>query len=396
MKPYILAIGLMLAINFAIAGTTDPNDPVRSKTFSKSFPLDGNDKVELNNRYGEMLIKTWDKKEIRVDIDIKAYSKDEADAQRLIDGTVIAADKRGNLVSVKTNFAADGGKFGSKVINGKTISRREIRVNYIVYMPAANALTLSNQYGNVNMGSFSGPLNVKVQYGSLTAGNLNNASNILEIQYGFTKIQEIRTATIKQQYGSGLNIGTIGSLNLDAQYTGVNIGTIKGDAIVKQQYGPGLDIGRVGNLDLTVQYANVKLGTVIGDANIKQQYNKLSIGSANTLNLKGQYTTVAIGNLKGPGNFSVAYGKLGVEQVGTGCKNLHLLSSYSHVSLKFGSGYQGDFDLRTSYSPFKAGAGVSSKLIAEKGSIKNYAGTIGNGGGAEVTLKADYGSVNLN
>lgn len=396
MKTYILAIGLMMAVNFAIAGKTDPNDPVRSKTFSKSFPLDGNDRVDLNNRYGEMLIKTWDKKEIRVDIDIKAYSKDEDEAQRLIDGTVIAADKRGDLVSVKTNFAADEGKLGSKLRNGKTISRREIRINYIVYMPATNALTLSNQYGNVTMGSFSGPLNIKVQYGSLTVGNLKNVSNILEIQYGFTKIQEINAATIKQQYGSGLNIAAIGSLNLDAQYTGVKIGSIKGDAVIKQQYGPGLDIGRAGNLDLTVQYANVKLGTVIGDANIKQQYNKLTIGSANTLNLKGQYTTADIGNVKGPVNFSIAYSKLTVEQIGTGCKNLNLLGSYSHVTLKFNPGYQGDFELKTSYAPFKAGAGVSSRLIAEKGSIKNYAGTIGNGGGAQVILKADYGSINLN
>ncbi|MBB5437209.1 hypothetical protein HDC92_000877 [Pedobacter sp. AK017] len=396
MKSYILAIGLMMAINFAIAGTKDPNDPVRSKTFSKSFPLDGNDKVNLNNRYGEMLIKTWDKKEIRVDIDIKAYSKDEADAQRLVDGTVITADKSGDQVSFKTNFATESGKSGASFRNGKTISRREIRVNYVVYMPATNALTLSNQYGNVNIGSFSGALIAKVQYGSLTVGNLKNASNILEIQYGFTKIQEINAATIKQQYGAGLNIGTIGSLNLEAQYAGVTIGTIKWDAVVKQQYGPGLDIGRVSNLDLNVQYANVKLGTVIGDANIKQQYNKLSIGSVNTLNLKSQYTTVAIGNLNGPGNFGVAYGKLTVEQIGSGCKNLNLLSSYSHTSLKFSDNYQGNFELRTSYSPFKAGAGVSSKLVAEKGNIKNYAGTIGNGGGAQIMLKADYGSLNLN
>lgn len=396
MKPYILAISLVMVVNFVIAGTQDPNDPVRSKTFSKSFPLDGNDKVNLMNRYGEVQIKTWNKKELRVDIDIKAYSKDEADAQRLIDGTVIAADKSGDQVSVKTIFAAEGGKFGTKVKNGKTLSRREIRVNYIVYLPASNALNLSNQYGNVNMSDFSGALNVKVQYGSLTAGRLSNTSNILEIQYGFTKIHEINAATIKQQYGSGLTIGTIGSLNLEAQYTGVNIGSIKGNAVIKQQYGQGLDIGSAGNLDLTVQYANVKLGTVIGDANIKQQYNKLSIGSANTLNLKGQYTKVALGNLKGPVNFSVAYSKLTVEQIGTGCKNLNLLSSYSHVSLTFEGGYHGDFELKTSYSPFKTGAGVSSKLVAEKGSIKNYAGTIGKGGGAQVILKADYGSVNLN
>jgi hypothetical protein len=361
MKNYILFIGLMIAVNFASSGlSTDPNDPVRSKTYSKNFPLAGKDKVNLNNSYGDIQIKTWNKNEFRVDIDIKAYSKDEADAQRLIDGTVIEAGKSGDQVSVKTIFAADGGKYGSKVKNGKIWWRREVRVNYIVYMPAANALTLSNQYGNVNMGTFSGALNAKVQYGSFSA------------------------------------TGSLGTLNLEAQYSGVTIGTVKGDAMVKLQYGPGLDIGKTDNLELDAQYANVKLGMVTGVANIKQQYNRLHIGSVNKLNLKGQYTTVTIGNLQGEGNFSVAYNKLTVDQIGTGCKNLNLVSSYSKVAIGFSSNYHGDFELRASYSPFKAGPGVSSKLLEERANLKNYGGTIGNGGTAKITIKAEYGVVNLN
>jgi len=37
-------------------------DSERSKSFSKSFSVDNGDKVNLNNQYGSMVIKTWDKK----------------------------------------------------------------------------------------------------------------------------------------------------------------------------------------------------------------------------------------------------------------------------------------------------------------------------------------------
>lgn len=71
------------------------SDAERSKSFSKSFNVDNNDKVNLNNQFGSIVIKTWDKKEVRVDVDIKAYSNSDSDVQKLIDGVSIDAAKNG-------------------------------------------------------------------------------------------------------------------------------------------------------------------------------------------------------------------------------------------------------------------------------------------------------------
>lgn len=398
MKKLVLGvISLMIAVNFVAAKAVahDPDDPIRSKAFSKSFSMDANDKLNLSNSYGDVLIKVWHKREVRMDVDIKVYSKDEQDAQRLLDQTFIEAGKNGDQISFKTNFGMRGGKYGSKVKDGKTIWRREVKVNYVVYMPASNALILSNQYGNVNMGDFSGALTAKIQYGNLTAGNLNGADNYLDVQYGKTTVQEINKAVIKQQYGPGLVLGTVGTLDLKAQYAGVTIGTIKGNASVKQQYGQGLDVGSVDNLNLDAQYVNVKIGAIHGNANVKQQYNNISIGSVNKLNLKGQYTTVKIGNLRADGVFSVEYDRLTVENIGTGCKSLIVSAAYSHVSLGFSDNYQADFDVKVSYSKFNYGASVASKLVSDSGNTKVYSGKIGNGGAASVLVKGDYGSVSF-
>ncbi|SHG73924.1 hypothetical protein [Pedobacter caeni] len=373
----------------------DQNDPARSKTFSKSFPMDASDKLNLSNKYGDVLIRIWDKREVKVDVEIKAYSSQDGDAQRLLDETSIEAGKTGDVVSFRTIMGNRDGNYGSRVRNGKVVWKREIKVNYVVYMPASNSLSMSTQYGNMTMGNFSGPLYAKVQYGNFTAGSLNSNNNYISVQYGKADVEEVNVATIKQQYGSGLNIGTVGTLDLNAQYVGVNIKKVKGNATIKQQYGQGLNLGSVDNLDLDAQYANVTIGTINGNATIKQQYNNISITSVNKLVIKGQYANVKLGSLKGDGTFKVAYNKLIIDQVTSGCRNLMIDADYAGVSLGFGSGYHADFDVRTSYGGFKPGP-ASSRTISDDDNTKQYSGKIGNGGGAKISIKADYGTVSFN
>ncbi|RQO67850.1 hypothetical protein DBR43_25405 [Pedobacter sp. KBW06] len=373
----------------------DQNDGARSKTFSKSFAMDSGDKLNLSNRYGDVQIKIWDKREVRVDVDIKTYSSQDGEAQRLLDETTIEAGKSGDMISFKTNMGNRDGNYGSRFRNGKMVWKREVKVNYVVYMPASNSLSMSTQYGNMTMGNFSGPLYAKVQYGNFTAGSLNSNNNYISVQYGKADIEEINVATIKQQYGSGLTLGTVGTLDLNAQYVGVDIKKIRGNAVIKQQYGQGLTLGSVDNLELDAQYVNVTVGTINGNATVKQQYNNISIAAVNKLVIKGQYANVKVGTLKGDGNFKVGYNKLIIDQVNSGCRNLIIDADYAGVSLGFGSGYHADFDVKTNYGKFKSGPAVY-KAIVDEDNTKQYSGKIGNGGNAKISIKADYGSVSFN
>ncbi|MET0570796.1 MAG: hypothetical protein ABWZ79_05185, partial [Pedobacter agri] len=120
-------------------------DAERSKSFSKTFNVDNSDKVNLNNQYGSITIKTWDRKEVKVDIDIKAFSNSDNDVQKLLDGVNIDAKKNGDVVTIKTNLADRGGRWGRGVRNGVTTWRREVKINYVVYMPSANPLSVLQQ-----------------------------------------------------------------------------------------------------------------------------------------------------------------------------------------------------------------------------------------------------------
>lgn len=358
-KSFNINTGVHVKTNVNVQDLGD--DPMKAKAFTKSFSLDKNDKVNLSNEYGSITIKTWDKSEIKVDADIKAYANTEAEAQKLLDDASIIASKTGDLVSYKTkieNHNSNGWNW-VKGKNGKKW-RREVKVYITVYMPASNALTASQQYGNILIDDFAGPTSIKVQYGNLTAGNLSNANNYISIQYGKGSVKDMGGAKIKHQYGGGFTLGTVDNLDLDAQYTSVTVIAVKGVATVKHQYGTGTTIGNVGNLNVNTQYTTIKVGSLHGNVVSKAQY-----------------------------------GKVLIDEIDAG-KNVDVDAQYTTVNLGFAANYSGDFNVRTNYASFKYPATVTTKREGDDrgySSSKNYTGQIGKGGAAKVNVNLQYNSV---
>lgn len=343
---------------------TQDDTPMKAKSFSKSFSVDRSDKISLNNQFGSITIKTWDKNEVKVDVDMKAYAKTADEAQKLLDDVSIEATKSGDLVSYKTEMGNRNGNWGSNIKNGKTIWRREVKVHYTVYMPANNSLAASQQYGNITMGDFAGPTSIKVQYGNFVAGDLNNGNNYINVQYGAANIKEASSLKIRHQYGSGVTIGTVGTLDIDVQYSAVNITSVKGAATIKHQYGGG-----------------VKIGTVSGAMNVNTQYTSVKVGSLN-----GNLTSRA------------QYGSVNIDEIEAG-KDVDVDAQYASVNLGFATNYNANFDVKTSYAGFKYGSNVTAKREGGEdrnySQDKNYTGQIGKGGSARVVVKAQYNNVNF-
>ncbi|WP_225876441.1 hypothetical protein [Pedobacter psychrodurus] len=370
------------------------SDAERSKSFSKSFNVDNNDKVNLNNQYGSIVIKTWDKKEVRVDVDIKAYSNSDSDVQKLIDGVNIDAAKNGDVVSFKTNMGDRNGRYGRGMKNGVTTWRREVKVNYTVFMPAVNPLTVLQEYGNVEMGNFAGPTSLKVEYGNLVAGNLSNANNYINVQYGKCDIQDLNAAVVKHEYNGPVTIGSVGTLELVAEYVAVNINTIRRSADIKVEYGKGLTIGTIGgNLLLNAEYAKVNINTVKGNTVVKQAYGDLNIASAGKIAVNAEYSNVTLGSLNGDANINMDYNRLNVSEITPACKNFTFGGEYVSIGLGFADRYNANFNVSTSYAGFKYGSNVTSSLVSKDDETKKYAGKIGSGGAANVSIKTEYGSV---
>ncbi len=258
-------IGALTDFNFnnlTINGSSHQEKMIeKTKTFSKSYPADKNAKLIIDNKYGKVTINTWNKKEFKVDVEIKVGTEDESETQKLLNGVDITSMQDQSGVSFKTNIPERSTKnvfFGSRG-NGN----RRITVNYTVFMPVKNALSITNRYGAVVLPDLEGPVTLNNSYGSLTAKELSNAANDLHLQYGNANIGSLNGGSLKFNYGD-LKIGTANNLKAVIGFSPANINQLKSGAVIKVQYGSGLRIGNLDkdlkNLSIDADFTKVFLG----------------------------------------------------------------------------------------------------------------------------------------
>ena len=331
----------------------------KTKTITKSFALNKNDKVSLTNIYGGITVKVWDKNEIKLDAEIKAAGNSNQEAITQLERVSIVGFKEVNLVSFSTSLTNEKSNKWNK-------KGSQLKVFYTVYMPATNALGASQKYGNIEMPNFAGATSLNVEYGDLFVGDLTSNNNYINVQYGKATFGEINVAKINHQYGGDLTIKTVNTLDLNSQYAKVIIGTINKEATIDQQYGGGVRIGSVKNLQLKSQYSDIQIGKATGIVRTKLQYSGINI-----------------------------------DNITTDCKKLELSADYADVSVGFGTNFSAEFNLGVDYGSFKYGSNVSSvkSMGNDSGNSKKYSGKIGNGGNGNnsaIDIKVAYGSVKFN
>jgi hypothetical protein len=240
----------------------------KTKNYSKSYNVDGNDVINIDNKFGKITVITWAKSEVKVDVQIKVGANDEDKAQKLLDNVTIRDSKDGSGVSFKTYINQNDDDNGSwSNLFGKKNSVRKMEINYTVYMPAKNPLTINNKYGSTELPDLSGKLNINNSYGSLSAKSLSNPACQIRVKYGSATIGNLTGSDLDVAYGS-LNLGDCDKLNADVSYGSAKIGRITTSGNINVKFSGALKIEEVDknvkNLSVNSSYSSVKLGVSDG------------------------------------------------------------------------------------------------------------------------------------
>ena len=238
---------------------------LKVKAFSKAYNVSSGDKLQIDNRYGKVVVNTWNKNEFKVDVEIKAMANEDEDAQKLLDGVSITDSKDSWLVSFITHIDSQGNNsWGIWSSNGKSTVRK-VEVNYTVYMPAKNALEITNRYGSTVLPDFDGKLLINTSYGGgFSAKTLSNPENDINIRYADVNIEVMNGGNLSCQYGNLVKIGTANNITLDTRYVSADINRLKTAGNISVHYGAGLKIGDIDksmkNLNISSSYAGVLIG----------------------------------------------------------------------------------------------------------------------------------------
>lgn len=341
--------------------STEDNPIEKKRTISKTLSVDSKDRLTISNQHGDVKVELWDKNEIKVDITITGYGTSESKAQELIDNVEITDKRETGKISFKTFIDSDNNNWSwgnNWSWNGKKDDencncpkgKKGVEINYMIYMPRTNALSVSNKYGKTIIPQFEAPLKITSNYGSFTSDRLKGIDKDIFVQYGTSNIKQMDDGDLFIAY-SKLTIDKADNLKLRNNYGSVTLDDIN-------------------NLDGTFQYSSGKIGKI-------NETGKLNISYSDGVQLSEMSKTL---------------------------KSLDIRSNYTAVKLPVNGDVNADFEVTTTYANFRYPSGkVTFTVNPDENddddrkigwqSTKTYKGKIGKGSGTKIMIKTNYAGV---
>lgn len=358
MKKSVYRSGMLLsAAIFLLAFSLSAQEV--TKEFHKEFKAGNLTTLDINNRYGDVVIQSWEKDQVVIDVKVVVDIPDRSRAEKLIGYIDVQFNEGEKLISAKTviddkfNFSGWGG------------GTRKFSIDYTIKMPVGANLTLTNKYGNTDLNEIHGLVNLDIKYGNLTAGNISRGNekplSTLNIAYGKASITEAGWLDVYSRYSGSLQISKCQALLLDSRYSKLKIG---------------------------------ETSSIVGES----KYDNLGIEKINNLIIQGGYTSVTIGELTKKLNYAGSYGSLAVDKIPSGFESLDVDVHYMGIRLGIDESASYKIEGHSSYGGIKLN---EENFKHEKHIIENNSttitGTVGKDSSpaSNVKINAAYGQVKL-
>ncbi|MBK0384379.1 hypothetical protein I5M32_15535 [Pedobacter sp. SD-b] len=235
------------------------------KKLTKSYPVNNDDVLAIGNSYGKITVNTWNKSEIKVDVEIKAYASNDEEAQKLLDGVTVSNNKTGNQIIFKTTIEQKNNKSNWLTMsfwNAGGGDKQKVDVYYTVYMPAKNSVNFKTNYTNILLPNLSGNVGISMNYGDLNAGRLTGMVNKISSNYAKINVDALSNTEMFSNYGD-IRIDLADGINASLNYCNIDLGNLSGIAVLKMNYAGGFKIGSFDknfkSLNINSNYSNINL-----------------------------------------------------------------------------------------------------------------------------------------
>jgi len=349
MKKHYNILILFILIPF-LGFSNDDTFISKEKNIKKTYIVNSNAGIDIDNKYGNIIVSTWDENKIDLDITIKVSGGNENWVNERLNSIDVDINALKSMVSAITNI-------GNSSLKSRG-SSNSFEINYVIKIPKNGTVKLNNKYGNITTLTLESTTDISCKYGKIILGKLNGDSNRIEIGYSQnSSIDYIKSGNIEARY-SGIKINESGNLNVDANYTDVSL----------QE---GQNIKCKGN------YGSFKF----------QKINSL-VGSSN-------YVTISITEVLNNLNIDATYSKINVESMSEKSKNVNINTGYTNIALGYDANYSFDFDINTRYGSIKNDSSLEVLVSEIKSNTKRISGYNKKKGQNKVIINSSYGNVIL-
>ncbi|SNY95444.1 hypothetical protein [Flagellimonas pacifica] len=216
----------------------------RSKKWEKSYDLSATGTVQIENKYGNVVINGWDKEELKVSIAIKVTHRKDENAKKLLDRIQPEVTLAGDFVRVTSEIVDRSSSVFSRYFNKANpfdFDKSNIQIDYEVYLPINAELGVINKFGDVIISTWNGDLDANVQHGDVWVN------------------EDISTAKIDMRFGK-LNSRRMGYGNIKMSNGSIDMENAQKLKIISS--GSNIKLNEVSNLELYSSKDEVSLATI--------------------------------------------------------------------------------------------------------------------------------------
>jgi hypothetical protein len=214
------SISLFLVLSLpVISKAAGADEEVRKKrTINKSYNVGPDDKLEIENQFGNVQIDTWDKSQITVDITIGVRASSEEKAKEIMDEIDVKEIQSGHIINFKTKVGEIHNN-EKKEHRGSGDDDRSFYIDYVIHMPSGNRLNVENSFGKLEIGDFKGLVALTSKFGSLKTGILDNVDNI-DVEFGRAYISEVTNGKVVFKFNKESKIGKVnGKVKISSEFS---------------------------------------------------------------------------------------------------------------------------------------------------------------------------------
>jgi hypothetical protein len=201
MKKLMFSLITILSTAVCFGGDVTNADFKKEKWIKKSYSFKGGNTLDIQNKYGDVVISNWEKDSVKFEIHVISYGDKLDRVMDKLEEIEIDFVHTGSYVSANTEWisASPWSKSLDEIRNSLNSSSR-VEVNYRVFLPKKADLNLDNKFGDVFLPTIMGSLQADIAHGSFRADEITKIRH-LKVKYGDARIKKSNTASIDISFG---------------------------------------------------------------------------------------------------------------------------------------------------------------------------------------------------
>jgi len=279
---YLLLI-LLLSLSYTSYAMDDYEKEIK-QIYSSSIGTE----LSINNKYGDIAIKNWEKDSVSIQVIITIETSSEEKAKFLFSNIDINLNKIGNQITAKTE------------ISPKFKTGKKFQIDYEIFMPEYIHLDLSNKFGNIFIKTIREKANINLSYGSLQGEKFlypeEKPISTITLSYAKATIDKCNRTELTLKY-SKMNIETSNSLVVLSRYSKLHLDN-NNSLLVDSKY-DAYSILKTNNLIVNMaQYSDFRVENVTKNLELNLRYGNCLIDHVSrnfeTIKVDNQYVASKI------------------------------------------------------------------------------------------------------